>query len=220
MVSDALVEEVRARADLAEICGEHVALKRVGKSFRGPCPLHGGEGPNFSIDVERGIYKCFVCGEGGDVFSFVMKRLGLDFPEAVRYVAERVGVEIPDERDRGPDPYAGLREASAFAEEWFLGRRRSEEGRAARDYLADRGIDEEAADHYVLGFAPERWRGLRDAASERGVPEEALVDVGLLATSERAAEPYDRFRNRLIFSIRDLQERPIAFGGRLLGPFL
>jgi hypothetical protein len=113
VVSDALVEEVRARADLVEICGEHVSLKRVGKSYRGPCPLHGGEGPNFSIDAERGIYKCFVCGEGGDVFSFVMQRLGLDFPEAVRYVAERVGVVIPDERDRGPDPYAGLREVTA-----------------------------------------------------------------------------------------------------------
>jgi DNA primase len=218
VVSDALVEEVRARADLVEICGEHVSLKRVGKSYRGPCPLHGGEGPNFSIDAERGIYKCFVCGEGGDVFSFVMQRLGLDFPEAVRYVAERVGVVIPDERDRGPDPYAGLREVTAFAEEWFLARRRSEGGRAARDYLAGRGIDDETADRFAVGFAPEGWRGLRDAARERGVDEAALLEVGLLATSERAADPYDRFRNRLIFSIRDLQDRPMGFGGRMLGP--
>ncbi len=218
MVSDALVEEVRARADLVEICGEHVPLKRVGKSYRGPCPLHGGEGPNFSIDADRGIYKCFVCGEGGDVFSFVMQRLGLDFPEAVRHVAERVGVVIPDERDRGPDPYAGLREVTAFAEEWFLARRRSEAGRAARDYLAGRGIDDETADRFAIGFAPEGWRGLRDAARERGVDEEALLEVGLLATSERATDPYDRFRNRLIFSIRDLQDRPMGFGGRMLGP--
>jgi len=218
VVSDALVEEVRARADLVEICGEHVSLKRVGKSYRGPCPLHGGEGPNFSIDADRGIYKCFVCGEGGDVFSFVMQRLGLDFPEAVRHVAERVGVVIPDEKDRGPDPYAGLREVTAFAEEWFLARRRSEGGRAARDYLAGRGIDDETADRFAVGFAPAGWRGLRDAARERGVDEEALLEVGLLATSERAAEPYDRFRNRLIFSIRDLQDRSIGFGGRMLGP--
>ncbi|MEJ2317867.1 MAG: DNA primase [Gemmatimonadales bacterium] len=218
MVSDALVEEVRARADLVEICGEYVSLKRVGKSYRGPCPLHGGEGPNFSIDADRGIYKCFVCGEGGDVFSFVMQHLGLDFPEAVRHVAERVGVEIPDERDRGPDPYAGLREVTAFAEEWFVARRRSEEGATARVYLAERGVDEATADRFAIGFAPEGWRGLRDAACERGIDEEVLLEVGLLATSERAADPYDRFRSRLMFSIRDLQDRPIGFGGRLLGP--
>ena len=218
MVSDALVEEVRARADLVEICGEHVPLKRVGKSYRGPCPLHGGEGPNFSIDADRGIYKCFVCGEGGDVFSFVMRHLGLEFPDAVRYVADRVGIVIPDAADRGPDPYAGLREVTAFAEEWFLERRRGGPGRPAREYLTSRGIDGEAADRYGLGYAPDAWRELRDAARERGLDEETLLDVGLLATSERAAEPYDRFRNRLIFSIRDMRDRPIGFGGRQLGP--
>lgn len=217
MVSDTLVEEVRARADLVEICGEHMPLKRVGKSYRGPCPLHGGEGLNFSIDAERGIYKCFVCGEGGDVFSFVMRRLGLEFPEAVRYVAGRVGIEIPDERDRGPDPFARLREVNAFAEEWFLERRRAAEGRTAREYLAGRGMDEEAADRFAIGFAPAAWRELRDAALARGFDEDALLEVGLLATSERAAEPYDRFRNRLVFSIRDLRERPVGFGGRRLG---
>ncbi|MEE9471857.1 MAG: DNA primase [Gemmatimonadota bacterium] len=218
MVSDALVEEIRARADLVEICSEHMALKRVGKSYRGPCPLHGGEGRNFSVDPDRGIYKCFVCGEGGDAFAFVMQLLGLDFPGAVRYVADRVGVEIPDAEDRRPDPYAGLREVTAFAEEWFVGRRKSEEGLATREYLKGRGFDEETADRYALGFAPDSWRGLRDAARERGIGDEVLLEVGLLAASERAAEPYDRFRNRLIFSIQDTRDRPIAFGGRWLGP--
>jgi DNA primase len=217
VVSDALVEEVRARADLVEICGEHMQLKRVGKSYRGPCPLHGGDGANFSVDSERGIFKCFVCGEGGDVFSFLMLHLGLDFPSAVRHVAERVGVEIPDADDRRPDPFAGLREVNAFAEEWFGERLRSTEGRRATEYLAGRGIDDEKAKHFGIGFAPDEWRGLRDAARERGVDEEALVEVGLLATSDRAAEPYDRFRNRVVFSIRDLRDRPIGFGGRSLG---
>ena len=216
MVSDALVEEVRARADLVEICGEHMQLKRVGKSYRGPCPLHGGEGANFSVDSERGIFKCFVCGEGGDVFSFLMLHLGLDFPSAVRHVAERVGVEIPDAEDRRPDPFAGLREVNAFAEEWFGERLRSPEGSRARAYLARRGIDDPTSERFGIGFAPGEWRGLRDAARERGVDEEALLEVGLLATSDRAAEPYDRFRNRVTFSIRDLRDRPIGFGGRSL----
>ncbi|MCG8470156.1 MAG: CHC2 zinc finger domain-containing protein, partial [Gemmatimonadetes bacterium] len=92
MVSDHIVEEIRARADVVELIGEYVSLKRSGKSYRGPCPLHGGDGPNFSVDPDRQIFKCFVCNEGGDVFGFLMKHLGLEFPEAVRAVGARVGV--------------------------------------------------------------------------------------------------------------------------------
>ncbi|MEJ2482552.1 MAG: CHC2 zinc finger domain-containing protein, partial [Gemmatimonadota bacterium] len=87
MVSDALVEEIRARAEIVELLGEYMPLKRSGRTWRGPCPLHGGEGPNFSVDPARNLFKCFVCGEGGDVFAFFMKHLGLDFPSAVRHVA-------------------------------------------------------------------------------------------------------------------------------------
>lgn len=217
MVRDATVEEVRERADIVELLGEHMPLKRSGRTWRGPCPLHGGEGPNFSVDPARGVFKCFVCGEGGDVFAFFMKRLGMDFPEAVRYVAARVGVEIPEEGERREDPWARLREVVAFAEEWFAGRLRDGvEGRAARDYLANRGFSDEDAERFALGWAPDAWRGLRDAAHARGIGDPELLEAGLLATSERAEEPYDRFRGRLIFSIHDLRDRPIAFGGRVL----
>lgn len=218
MVRDATVEEVRERADIVELLGEHMPLKRSGRTWRGPCPLHGGEGPNFSVDPARGLFKCFVCGEGGDVFAFFMKRLGMDFPEAVRHVAARVGVEIPEEGERREDPWARLREVVAFAEEWFTGRLRDEqEGRPARSYLADRGISAADAERFGLGWAPDAWRGLRDAAHARGIGDPELLEAGLLATSERAEEPYDRFRGRLIFSIHDLRDRPIAFGGRILG---
>lgn len=218
MVSDALVQEIRERADILEVCGEFVRLKRSGKTYRGPCPLHGGEGPNFSVDPTRGIFKCFVCGEGGDVFSFLMKHLGLDFPSAVRQVAARVGVEVPDDAERREDPYAHLREVTAFAEEWFRSRLLDEEaGRVAREYLAGRGVDPALAESHGLGFAPDGWRHLREAALARGIEEADLLETGLLATSEKADEPYDRFRNRVMFSIRDLRDRPIAFGGRVLG---
>lgn len=216
MVTDALVDEIRARADIVEICGEHVSLKRVGKSYRGPCPLHGGEGRNFSVDPERGIFKCFVCGEGGDVFGFLMKHLGLDFPSAVRQVAARVGIEVPERDTPREDPHAHLREVVAFAEEWFAEQLRASSGEAARSYLAGRGIEMEAAERYALGFAPNEWRGLRDAARGRGIEEGHLLELGLVATSERTEEPYDRFRNRLTFAIHDLRDRPIGFGGRLL----
>jgi len=217
MVSDALVQEIRERAEILEVCGEFVQLKRSGKTYRGPCPLHGGEGPNFSVDPVRGIFKCFVCGEGGDVFSFLMKHLGLDFPSAVRQVAGRVGIEVPEDSERREDPFAHLREVTAFAEEWFRTMLLDPDvGGPARAYLTGRGVDPDSAEEYGLGFAPEGWRRLRDAAHSRGIGDEDLLEAGLLATSERAEEPYDRFRNRVMFSIRDLRDRPIAFGGRVL----
>ncbi len=212
---DEVIEEVRSRADLVEICSEHTSLKRSGKTYRGPCPLHGGEGPNFSVDPARGIFKCFVCGEGGDVFSFVMKLLGLDFPSAVRYVAERAGVEVPEDDERREDPHAALREAVAFAAEWFATRLADlEAGARGRAYLESRGFDAEAAELYRLGYVPDAWRALREAALARGLEESALLEVGLLATSERSDEPYDRFRDRIIFPIEDLRDRPVGFGGR------
>ncbi len=217
MVSDALVQEIRERAEILEVCGEFVPLKRAGKTYRGPCPLHGGEGPNFSVDPVRGIFKCFVCGEGGDVFSFLMKHLGLDFPSAVRQVAARVGVEVPEDSERREDPFAHLREVTAFAEEWFRSMLLDPGiGDPARAYLTGRGVDPDSAEEYGLGFAPEGWRRLRDAAHSRGIGDDDLLEAGLLATSERADEPYDRFRNRVMFAIRDLRDRPIAFGGRVL----
>lgn len=218
MVSDSIVQEVRERADILEICGESVRLKRSGRTWRGPCPLHGGEGPNFSVDPVRGIFKCFVCGEGGDVFAFVMKNAGFDFPSAVRHVAERAGVEIPEESERREDPWAHLREALAFAAEWFAGQLLDEAtGASGRSYLAGRGIEPQHWEEFGIGLAPDGWRGLLEAARARGITDETLMQAGLAATSERAAEPYDRFRHRLMFTIQDLRAQPIAFGGRALG---
>lgn len=217
MVRDALVEEIRERAEIVELLGEFTSLKRSGRTWRGPCPLHGGEGPNFSVDPARGLFKCFVCGEGGDVFAFFMKHLGLDFPSAVRHVATRSGIEVPEDREVREDPWGPLREVVAFAEEWFRDRLHDEsEGRAARRYLAERGFEDEEIERFGLGWAPDQWRALREAAKARGIDDEPLLETGLLATSESAEEPYDRFRGRLIFPIHDLRDRAIAFGGRIL----
>ncbi len=218
MVSDTLVEEIRERADILEICGESVRLKRTGRTWRGPCPLHGGEGPNFSVDPVRGIFKCFVCGEGGDVFAFVMKHAGLDFPAAIRHVAEKIGIEVPDADSVREDPWIHIREALAFAAEWFADQLVDEkQGAAGREYLVARGVPREHWAAFGIGLAPDGWRGLLDAARSRGISDENLLKAGLAATSERAAEPYDRFRDRLMFTIQDLRDRPIAFGGRALG---
>jgi DNA primase len=219
MISDSIVEEVRSRADLVEIVAEHTRLKRSGKTFRGPCPLHHGEGPNFSVDPVRNIYKCFVCGESGDLFSFPMKQFGMSFNEAVRWVGERVGIVIPEERKevREADPHAHLYEANAFAAEWFRGQLLDpEEGLAARDYLEGRGISPEMCERFSIGWAPESWDGLANAARVHGIEPVVLLQLGLLKESTRnAREPYDAFRGRIIFPIESLSGRVVAFGGRV-----
>jgi DNA primase len=219
MIAPELLEEIRAQADITQIVGEFVPLRRSGRTYRGPCPLHGGEGPNFSVDPERGIFKCFVCGEGGDVFSFPMKLLGLDFVEAVKFVAERTGIAVPDiERAPEEDPYRDIREAVAFAAAWYEKQLWEEaQGEPARRYLqVERGLSEETARRFGFGFAPDAWRGLREAAAVHEIGDELLLKAGLVKRSERAKEPYDLFRGRLMIPIYDLRGRPIGFGGRTL----
>ncbi len=220
MVSNELIEEIRAQADIVAIVGEYVELRRSGRTYRGPCPLHKGEGPNFSVDPARGIYKCFVCGEGGDVFAFPMKLLGLEFVEAVKFVAERCGIIVPETDTRGAeeDPYRDLREAVAFAAEWYQRQLWDEpHGEAARTYLlVRRGFPEEAVRRFGFGYAPDAWRALREAAAVLEIGDEVLLKVGLIKQSERAKEPFDHFRGRLMIPIYDLRGRVIGFGGRTL----
>jgi len=219
-IPDHLVEQVRQQADLVEIVSEHTRLKRSGRTFRGPCPLHGGEGNNFSVDPAKGFYKCFVCGEGGTVFTFLMKHLGMSYPDAIRSVAERVGIEIPDERARHQevDPNQPLYEVNAFAADWFRKRLWDDErGKAAREYLERRGITRETAERFGLGWAPEEWTALGEAARKHGIDDGRLLALGLAKESKNGRDPYDAFRARIIFPIEDLAGRVVAFGGRILG---
>ncbi|HEX6371758.1 MAG TPA: DNA primase [Longimicrobium sp.] len=220
-IPDHLVEEIRQRADLVEILSEHTRLKRTGKTWRGPCPLHGGEGPNFSVDPAKGFYKCFVCGEAGTVYNFMMKHLGMTFPEAVRWTAARVGVEVPDEReaqrDREEDPNRVLYEVNGFAAQWFREQLASPAGERARDYLARRGITPESIERFGLGWAPEEWDSFGTAARKAGFHTADLLTVGLVKEARKTGrEPYDAFRGRVIFPIEDLGGRVLAFGGRVL----
>ncbi|MBA2572561.1 MAG: DNA primase [Gemmatimonadetes bacterium] len=218
-IPDAVIEEVRQRGDLVELVGEHTRLKRAGRTFRGPCPLHGGEGPNFSVDPQKGFFHCFVCGEGGDIFAFPMKHLGMDFLDAVRYVAERAGVEIPDPREEAPqaDPNQPLYDANAFAADWYRRQLESDTGRVARDYLRKRGIGGDVVERFRLGWAPEAWTAFGDVARSQGIRNEQLLAVDLVKEPKQPGrEPYDALRGRVIFPIEDLGGRVIAFGGRVL----
>jgi len=219
MIPDDMVEEVRARADIVDIIGELVPLKKAGREYKANCPFHEERTPSFYVVPEKGFYKCFGCGKSGDVFSFVMERLGLDFVEAVKHVAGRSGVEVREvSRQREEDdPHRPLYELNAFARDWFRERLVDPAtGTGAQAYLKRRGIDAEAAERFGLGWAPDEWRGLRDAAARHGLDEGLMEEVGLLARSDRAAEPFDRFRGRIIFPIESTSGKVIAFGGRIV----
>ncbi|HYH83451.1 MAG TPA: DNA primase [Longimicrobium sp.] len=219
-IPDHLVEQIREAADIVEIVSEHTRLKRSGKTFRGPCPLHGGEGPNFSVDPAKGYYKCFVCGEGGTVYTFLMKHLGMTYPDAIRHVAGRVGIEVPDERAyvREEDPDRHYYEVNAFARDWFRKQLwETEGGRPAREYLEKRGVSREHADRFGLGWAPEEWTAFGDVARQHGITSALLLELGLAKESKNGRDPYDVFRGRVIFPIEDLAGRVVAFGGRILG---
>lgn len=219
MIPETIVEEVRERADIVEIVGEYVPLKKKGSSYWANCPFHKEKTPSFHVVPARGFYKCFGCGEAGDVYTFLMKHAGLGFQDAVRKVAERVGIEIPDTSASRPteDPYRVLYEAIAFAVDFYEERLWESAGRKAREYLERRGVSEEVARRFRLGYAPDDWRALRDAAARHGITDDVLLEAGLVKTSERVDEPYDRLRDRLIFPIADPGGRIIAFGGRILG---
>jgi DNA primase len=220
MIPDRVVEEVRDRADIVEVVGEHVTLKRAGKEFKALCPFHQEKTPSFHVVPAKGFYKCFGCGESGDVFSFLMKHLGLSFTEAVEKLAAREGVEIPRAESRPEDDLlAPVREAVAFAADFYQRQLRDPAaGERGRKYLQERGIPDEAVDRFLLGYAPPDWRALREAAHRHGLEDEVLLTAGLIKTSDKVDEPYDRLRDRLVFPTTDVRGRVIAFGGRALGP--
>jgi DNA primase len=213
---DDKIEEVRSRADIVEIVGAHVRLRRAGRNFVGLCPFHNEKTPSFSVNAERGFFHCFGCGAGGSVFNFIMRVEGLTFPEAVRSLARKYGVTLPQHDQSGPA--AGEREAmlkaSEVAAEFFAHVLwNTADGALARDYLKSRGISVETARAFMIGFAPSRPASLAKALERRGL-RDAGVKVGLVKKDGDSA--YDMFRARVMFPIRDAQGRAIAFGGRVL----
>lgn len=222
MIPDEEVERVREAADIVGIIGEYVPLKGRGGNWRGPCPFHQGVNRNFSVSTTKGkFFHCFVCKESGDVFSFLQKKLGVDWPTAVRMVAEKSGIELHETSSRreGPDPREPLWEANAAAQEYFQRVLWEEEqGAAAREYLASRDITRAIADRFGLGFAPREIGLLRAYLTSIGIDESRLLESGLFAKRDETEEARPRFRSRLIFPIHDVSGRIAGFGGRLLGP--
>lgn len=214
-IPDELIEQVRDAADIVHLVGEYVDLKRSGSDYRGPCPFHGGTHRNFAVIPKKQMFYCFVCHEGGDVFTFLMKKFGMEYPAAVREVAGRMGITIPERATGGADPREPLFSAVALAADWYAEQlREAPVGEGARRYLAARGFDRERLLPTGLGFAP-KGRAFGDAMAKLGIGEDVLLDAGLVVRREDgAARP--RFWGRLLFPIHDLRGRIVGFGGRVI----
>ncbi len=217
-IPDHVVDEIRDRADILEVIGEVVDLKKRGRNFVGLCPFHAEKTPSFTVTPEKQMYYCFGCQAGGNVFTFLMQHERLEFPDAARVLAEHVGVEIPEsEVAGGPDPNAGLYLANRLAAEFY--HRRLLEGAdaaGARTYLEDRMIRRETWETFLLGWAPDSWDALIEEAKRQKIDVQALAEAGLVARSERTGGWYDRFRGRVCCPIRTLGGKVVALSGRRL----
>jgi DNA primase len=211
-------ERIRAAIDIVDLVGGYFPLRREGRYFKAICPWHDDSRPSLFVNQERQSYKCFVCNLGGDVFSFVQKMEGLEFPEAIEFLAEKAGITL-ERRRGGPssDDKKILFQVMAWAEQryhdYLL---KSPAAQSARDYFANRGITAESITRFRLGYAPEQWDWLITQARDTRFGTAQLERVGLLRTRQNSDGHYDWFRDRVLFSIHDAQGRPVGLGGRAM----
>ena len=217
------VDEIKARLDIVDIVSETVNLRHSGKNYTGFCPFHTNtKTPAFAVFPDSQSWRCFgQCNEGGDIFNFVMKREGWDFPEALRNLAERAGVTLQEytpEQQEQVEENEHLREILSMAVTFFQHQlRNTNAGKAALDYLHGRKLTDETIDAFALGYAPDSWDALTNYMLSRQISQEDLINAGLVSDREDGGI-YDRFRHRLVIPIRDHQGRMVGFGGRVLRP--
>lgn len=221
-IPDEIVNEIRNAADIVEIISETVRLKKQGNNYVGHCPFHNEKTPSFMVSQEKQIYRCFGCGEGGNVFSFLIKRDNLTFPEAVRALGQKLGVIVPEQEDPVLAAENKLRErcykinelARSFYQYILLNH---ETAGVAREYLQKRGINSDTIEQFQIGFAPPSWDGLIQFLRKKGISGAELEKLGLvLARTKGSQGYYDRFRNRIMFPIWNIQGKIVGFGGRVL----
>ncbi len=219
-IPEHIIEQVRSQSNIVDVIGEHVRLKQTGRSFTGLCPFHKEKSPSFHVNPERGIYKCFGCGKAGNVITFVTEHQRLGFVDAVRALAQRVGIVIPE--DEVSDPTGmGARKDAAYralraAAEFYSATLESTSGNTARIYFAKRGFSETIIKDFALGASPAGWDGLMNHLRGSGFTDEHLVDAGLVVVREDG-RMYDRFRGRAMFTIHDDVGRIVGFTARVLG---
>lgn len=225
MYPTAFIQDIKDRISIVALIGEGVPLKKAGRNVKGLCPFHQEKSPSFMVNEEKQIFHCFGCGEGGDVFHYVMKREGLSFPEAIAYLADRAGVSLPEPSEASAQGGSAqdkrrklLLRVNELACHYFRERLQDpQSGGLVRNYLQSRGFgDDVFSTQHLLGAADDRWDGLVSFFQQRKVPMELAVQVGLVKPRPQRSGYYDFFRNRLIFPIRGRRGEVIAFGGRVV----
>lgn len=213
---DDIIDQIRDKCNIAEIISQYIPLKRAGRNFRANCPFHKEKTPSFMVSPEKGIFHCFGCSAGGNVFNFIMKYEGLEFPQAVRMLAEKTGVKLPRPSGsfREQKEVSNLYEINELACSWFQANLKKEIGRPSVEYLKKRAHQAKTVITFRLGFAPAN-NGLLQFMRSKGIEQELLERAGLILRRE-GGPSYDRFKQRLIFPIFDLRSKVLGFGGRVL----
>ncbi|HEY5672712.1 MAG TPA: DNA primase [Malonomonas sp.] len=221
-IGEAKINEVRERSDIIELISQYVTLKRAGANHMGLCPFHSEKSPSFSVHAGRQFFHCFGCGVGGDVFSFLMKIEGLAFPDALKRLAGRAGIEL-EERQLSPEEEQRQQQRERFyrvnelAADYFHQLLMEQpSGEPGRQYLKQRGYGRKAAGEYQIGYALDAWEGLAKHLKQQGVRAEDARELGLIRPGKEGRGDYDLFRGRLMFPIYDLAGQVVAFGGRVL----
>ncbi|MBY5968540.1 DNA primase [Halomonas denitrificans] len=217
------IDDLLARVDVVEVVGERVKLKKAGRNHSGLCPFHQEKSPSFTVSADKQFYHCFGCGAHGNALRFLMEYDKLRFPEAVEQLASRLGMEVP--REGADDPRAQAREKKRkegvnlleMSASYFRERLKMPEGQVAREYLEQRGVSDEIRELFGIGYAPAQWEALKRHLGGQGVDESVQIEYGLLVHHEDSGRSYDRFRDRVVFPIRDIRGRTLGFGGRVMG---
>ncbi|MDH3627235.1 MAG: DNA primase [Acidobacteriota bacterium] len=215
--SQDFIEAVRNAGDIVTVISEYVPLKQAGVRQKGLCPFHQEKTPSFTVDADNQLFYCFGCQTGGDVFKFVQLYESVGFGEALELLADKFGVPVPTRNTRGDDPYARMLLLNRDAASFYQGALASEAGDACRAYLTSRGLRDETAKRLGVGYAPGGWETLLNHLTSKRYSAKEIEKAGLAVPRKSGSGQYDRFRDRLIFPIRDIQGRSIAFGGRTLG---
>lgn len=215
-ISEEILEKIKEENDIVDIISESVRLKKAGRSFSGLCPFHNEKSPSFSVSQEKQIYKCFGCGESGNVITFVMKNKNMNFIDAVKYLADRANILLEDEKTVNPIAKKKelLYKVNVEAGRFFFSNLRS--NNIAMEYFLNRGIRQETIKRFGLGYAKDSWNSLLFHLRKQGFSENILLEAGLILTSEKIGNKYDRFRNRVMFPVFDYRGKVIGFGGRVL----
>jgi DNA primase len=222
VIPDAVIEEIRDRVDVVAVIGRHMELKRSGRTWKGCCVFHGERTPSFHVYPEDKHFKCYGCGAHGDVFGFLQRLEGKEFPEVVRDLAREVGVEIPEAEEESAEQKRRRLErkeilaANDAAARYWAARLGSRYGASARRYLEGRGVTEESIGKFRLGVSADEWNDVPRRLADKGIVLPALVKAGLVIEKENGGRVYDRFRNRLMFPIAAMDGQIIGFGGRAL----